>query len=348
MWIKGEYHANFDSVQEVARGGLDEPGSDGPGQADLFDRLSWFSKLHAYCAPRSLPLIVRSRAEHTDMWLFLVHQSRTQLKSLTNWYSFHFRPVFTGDLSPATRLTLVKGSAQRLRKKYSRVTLNAVPEEDGTLDLLRAGFARAGWLVIAEQADTNHYLDTGGRDFAAYWAARPGALRSTVERKGRKGALDIVVHDRFDAAAWRDYETVYAQSWKPAEGNPDFLRALAEDAGARHALRLGLAYADGRPVAAQFWTVDGGTANIHKLAHVESDDGLSPGTLLSEAMFRRAIDDDKVQRIDFGTGDDGYKRDWMEREAALYRIDLFNLKKPQAWLPAIRESLSHLLKSRSK
>ena len=352
MWIKGEYHANFDSVQEVARGALDRLDAANAelagGQAGLFDRLSWFRNLHRFCAPRSLPLIVRSRAEHTDMWLFLVYQSRTHLKSLTNWYSFHFRPVFTGDLSSETRQALVKGAAKRLRKKFSRITLTAVPQKDGTLKLLESGFGKAGWLVISDALDTNHYLHLDGRDFAQYWAARPGALRSTVERKAKKGPVDIVIHEQFDANAWADYERVYAQSWKPAEGNPAFLQALAEAEGEAGALRLGIAKRDGQAVAAQFWTVEHGVANIHKLAHVRDDDNLSPGTLLSEAMFRHVIDQDKVGIIDFGTGDDAYKRDWMESSDRLYQVDLFNLSKPQSWLPAIRESLSHLWKSRSK
>lgn len=348
MWIKGEYHANFNSVQEVARGALDRIDDTGVGQGGLFDRLDWFRNLHSFCAPRSLPLIVRSRAEHTDMWLFLVYQSRTHLKSLTNWYSFHFRPVFTGDLSIETRLALVKGAAKRLKKKFSRITLSAVPSRDGTLDLVESGFKRAGWLVIAQAIDTNHYLQLDGRDFDTYWAARPGALRSTVDRKGKKAPVDITIHDRFDADAWADYVRVYAQSWKPSEGSPDFLQALAELEGERGALRLGIAKRDGIPVAAQFWTVDNGVANIHKLAHVRDDDNLSPGTLLSHAMFRHVIDVDRVGVVDFGTGDDGYKRDWMESSDQLYQIDLFNLSRPQSWLPAIRESLSHLLKSRSK
>ena len=29
-------------------------------------------------------------------------------------------------------------------------------------------------------------------------------------------------------------------------------------------------------------------------------------------MFRHVIDVDGISRIDFGTGNDGYKRDWME------------------------------------
>ena len=341
MWIKGEYHAKFDGIEALTRGGLERA-----EQPDPFDRLSWFRMLHHYCAPRSLPLAVRSRADQSDMWLFLVHQSRTHLKSLSNWYSFHFRPVFTGAPSDKTRLALLQGAASRLKKKFSHISLTPVAERDGSLALIESGFKRAGWMVISEPTSTNHYLDVAGQSFDEYWADRPGALRSTVERKSKKAAVDIEILTAFDEAAWQDYERVYAASWKPKEGSPDFLKAIASQEGEAGTLRLGIARIDGRAVATQFWTVDNGVAHIHKLAHLSDGDNLSPGTLLSAAMFRHVIDVDKVAQVDFGTGDDAYKRDWMNREAALYTLEMYNLAKPQSWIPAIRKSISHLLNRR--
>ena len=76
-------------------------------------------------------------------------------------------------------------------------------------------------------------------------------------------------------------------------------------------------------MAAQFWTVENGVALIHKLAHDERHLAASPGTLLSAALFQHVIDVDKVGEIDFGTGSDGYKREWMEAVRPRYRLDLF-------------------------
>ena len=47
---------------------------------------------------------------------------------------------------------------------------------------------------------------------------------------------------------------------------------------------------------------------------------LSPGTMLGMAMFRRALDEDRVRAIDYGTGDDAYKRDWMAERRPLWRL----------------------------
>ena len=88
-------------------------------------------------------------------------------------------------------------------------------------------------------------------------------------------------------------------------------------------MRLGLAYIDGQPVAAQYWTVENGVALIHKLAHDERHLSASPGTLLSAALFQHVIDIDLVDEIDFGTGSDGYKREWMEAVRPRYRLDMF-------------------------
>ena len=85
-----------------------------------------------------------------------------------------------------------------------------------------------------------------------------------------------------------------------------------------------MARKDGSPLAVQLWLVENGEATIHKLAYREDAKELSPGTILGEAMFRRAIDRDRVRVIDYGTGDDAYKRDWMEERRPLWRLQAFN------------------------
>ena len=150
-------------------------------------------------------------------------------------------------------------------------------------------------------------------------------MRSTARRKAAKAKLSTTIHRHFDDGGWNDYAAIYNDSWKPDEGSLDFLRATAVSKGATGRLRLGLAYADGRAIAAQLWTVDDGVAIIHKLAHRIDADALSPGTILSRAMFEHVIDTDRVRTIDFGTGDDRYKADWMTDRHMLERIELYNL-----------------------
>ncbi len=162
-------------------------------------------------------------------------------------------------------------------------------------------------------------------------SARPsGPLRTTLKRKAKKVEIEIV--DSFDAKAWRDYEVVYQSSWKPSEGKPAMLRRFAEQEGAAARLRLGIARSGGRAVAAQFWTVEDGTAFIHKLAHVDEAVPISAGTVLTAALFERVIDTDDVHMVDFGTGDDPYKSMWMEETRTRYRLEVLRPGRPATWL----------------
>jgi Acetyltransferase (GNAT) domain len=215
-----------------------------------------------------------------------------------------------------------------------------LPDEDGSALLLQEALRSAGWQVWRMQCDVNHVLEVNGRSYAEFLAGRPGQLRTTLKRKA--GKVEVRQLRNFDPAAWADYETVYAASWKLKEGSPAFLRAFAEQEGKAGRLRMALAYAERRPVAAQFWTVEHSTAFIHKLAYIEEARALSPGTSLSAALFEEVIDRDKVGLVDFGTGDDPYKRDWMEIVRPRYRLDCLDPKNPRAWPQIAKATLRHL------
>jgi hypothetical protein len=161
-------------------------------------------------------------------------------------------------------------------------------------------------------------------------------MRTTLKRKAKKVEVELLT--KFDASAWGEYETVYENSWKPEEGDPALLRKFAEQEGLAGRIRLAIARHEGLAVAAQFWTVADGIAYIHKLSHLEEHKNLSAGTTLSAALFEHVIDTDQVDLIDFGTGNDPYKRDWMEEDRPRYRIDCLDPRQPKAW-PALAKRM---------
>jgi hypothetical protein len=315
--------------------GLDAVAADAGGMLDAspgpFDRIGWFRLVGAHCPPPGRPLVARAREGGRAAWLFLAERGG-KAEAWRCWYSLRFGLV--GDPEGAEPI------ARALRKRLSRLEMAPLASPGD----LAAAFRRAGWIVFLDHSTISWRADTEGQDFAAYWAARPGKLRNTAQRKAKAAGLQIELHRRFDAAAWAAYEEVYAASWKPEEGSPAFLRSLAEQEGEAGRLRLGIARKDGRPLAAQLWTIDGGTAWIHKLAYREDSKPLSPGTVLSMAMFRAALDEDRVSRIDYGTGDDGYKRDWMDERAILWSLKAFNPTSPAGLAGAARAALSALVR----
>lgn len=329
--VKVEYHADLKEVQSDT-GLATLLGAD--AQAAPFDRLAWWQGLAAHCDLEPLLAVARNDSGAAVLPL---SGSDGHLRALANWYSFRFRPIVSAGADGAALLADI---ASDLSNRAHRVTLSGLPDEDGSASLIEATFRQAGWLISREVCDTNHVLDVNGRSYEAYLADRPGKLRTTLKRKSGKVAVDVLNH--FDAAVWDAYEAIYRESWKPEEGSPDFLRAFAEAEGAAGRLRLGIARVEGEAVAAQMWTVESGTAFIHKLAHRESAKPFSPGSVLSAALFRHVIDVDQVAMVDFGTGDDPYKRDWMESVRLRYRLDMFRPLSPRNWLVFAKNGMRRL------
>lgn len=332
MAIVVTYHDDLNEVQgDAALAAL----LSAPQSCAPFDRLEWWRMLEKHCG--HFPLIAVARQGQDRAVLPLLRKQR-DIVALANWYTFRIAPLTTQGSDTSA---LLAAMAADLAAEAPRITLSPLSNESGETDLLEKAFRQAGWTVFRRQCDVNHVLPVNGRSFAEYMGTRPGPLRTTLKRKA--GKVRVQLEQEFNPESWAAYEAVYAQSWKPEEGSPPFLRAFAEAEGAAGRLRLGLAFAGGEPVAAQFWTVEHGTAFIHKLAHTEASKPLSPGTTLSAALFEQVIGHDHVDLVDFGTGNDPYKRDWMEQARPRYQLEMYRPKWPGNWPRIVRAALRHAL-----
>ena len=311
-----------------------------PAQSAPFDRLEWWQGLERDCGVTPLLAVAR---DASGIAVLPLARTANGLSALANWYNFTTRAL----VSPgAAALPLLTAIARDLRKKTGHITLAPLPDEGGEATLLAKAFKAAGWYVTLEASDNNHIIHLAGQSYADYLAARPGQLRTTLKRKAKK--VEVALHTVFDEKAWAQYEEIYGQSWKPSEGSPAFLRQFAVEEGAAGRLRLAVATAEGRAVAAQLWTVEAQTAFIHKLAYVEDAKPLSPGTTLSAALSEQVIDRDGVTCIDFGTGNDPYKRDWMEAERVRYRLTALAPNAPSQWPRIAKSVLRRLAKGQSR
>jgi len=95
------------------------------------------------------------------------------------------------------------------------------------------------------------------------------------------------------------------------EPRSDFVPRLIRVAAAQGWLRLGVLRLKGEPVAAQLWLVGGGKANIFKLAYVQGFERYSAGSVLTSALMQHVMEQDQVLEVDYLSGDDPYKQDWM-------------------------------------
>jgi hypothetical protein len=219
------YHDTVNDLQGLAFAGR------GP-----FARPEWFTLLENAGAKPFVALA----CDGDDAVALPLAQNSHGLEILTNWYAFTWSELATGETArPALLLRLASDLADRA----SRITLSKLPDEDRTATRLESAFRMAGWWVHRERCDSNHVLPVAGRSYAEYLEGRPGQLRTTLKRKAKK--VDVELLSGFDDTAWQAYEAIYAESWKPEEGDPALLRRFAEAEGAAGHLRLALARHEG-------------------------------------------------------------------------------------------------------
>ena len=203
--------------------------------------------------------------------------------------------------------------------------LDPVAEEDSNLKSLQQAMSACGFSCHRYFRFYNWVHRTQGESFADYMAARPSRVRNTIERKRRKLAREHPYRIRLFTdcdldRALADYRTVYNASWKANEVFEPFVRGLAYRFAETGWLRLAVLYIDEQPAAAQFWFVAHGKASIFKLAYDEAWKRYSPGSILIAYLMEYAIDTDKVEEIDFLTGNDAYKQDWMSERRERWRL----------------------------
>lgn len=187
----------------------------------------------------------------------------------------------------------------------------------------------------------------------SYWNSRGSKLLNTIRRKEKKarsvGDLRFQIFtpdsDKDLQRYLIDYHIVYAKSWKQQEPYPGFIDYLCKTHLETGKLRIGIAYLDGSPVAAQLWFVSENTAYIYKLAYDEEYKPLSIGTQLTQKLVDHVLLQDHVTEIDFLTGDDNYKKDWMDVKTHLYGIVGYNTRTMSGRISYYWERAKRCLKS---
>jgi CelD/BcsL family acetyltransferase involved in cellulose biosynthesis len=216
--------------------------------------------------------------------------------------------------------------------RWHRIDLRPMDVDSPLFSDTEQAMREAGMAVQRYFCFVNWYLLVEGRSYAEYAQSLPSPLRNTLKRKGRQlersGRAEFAIitgPDGLDAAI-DAYLSVYRNSWKSPEPTPEFMPSLIRLCAHEGWLRLGVARIDGEAAAAQLWIVCNGVASIYKLAYDERHAALSLGSLLTARMMQHVIDVDRVREVDYLTGDDAYKRDWMSHSRKRYGLVGYNLR----------------------
>lgn len=303
------------------------------GEASFFLTLAWYRNLAGQALPKDCRERIYVASVGSDVRGILPMKftaalstllAGRKLEALSNYYSSLFMPLVTsgGDSLQALADAIA-------RERWDSVDFHPMAQDSPLFGGLVTAMKHSGMSVQSYYCFGNWYLEVNGRSYQDYSNALPSKLKNTLKRKGKQfsamtSRIEIITGidgvDRAIAA----YQKVYNSSWKIQEPHPGFMPGLIRLCAEHGWLRLGLAYLDEEPIAAQLWIVKDGIAAIYKLAYDEKFSRLSAGSILTAKLMEHVIDVDRVREVDYLTGDDEYKKDWMSGRRERWGIIAYN------------------------
>jgi Acetyltransferase (GNAT) domain len=319
-------------------------------EGSFFALPAWYDVLSRHgIEPARIRLYLDDRTMPRAAILCRAAEDGRTLSSLSSYYSTEHGPLLD-PAAPDDALARIVAAIAADRPRWDGITMDGLDPAAPSFTRLTGAFRAAGWSVRPFFDSGTWYLGTQGLDFAAYLAARPSALRHTLRRKtakleaGKRLGVYFIDGETGIERGIADYEAVYRTSWKGSEPFPEFMPHLIRAAARLGALRLGVLILDGAAVAAQIWLMWRGRATIYKLAHDSRHDALSVGTILTLRMMQHVLDNDRPWEVDFGRGDDGYKKDWLPRRRERWGFRAANPRTPRGLALCARITAANLLR----
>jgi CelD/BcsL family acetyltransferase involved in cellulose biosynthesis len=275
------------------------------------------------------------------------HSRVKQVESLSNYYTALYAPALAPGLKARDLVPLLR-AVLHAHAPVASLRFAPMDRQSRPYRLLLGGLRDAGLAPFEFFCFVNWHL-AAFDDWASYLAGRHGSLRNTIKRQGKKfthdgGTLEVIQGGTELDRGIEAYEQVYAHSWKKPEPYPAFVPGLARTCAASGWLRLGVAWIEGKPVAAQIWIVANGKASIYKLAYDEDYKSYAPGTLLTALLMQHVMEQDQVLEVDYLIGDDPYKQAWMNRRRERWGVVAYNPKSFSGAWGLCQEALARSVK----
>lgn len=260
----------------------------------------------------------------------LMKRSGNTWFSLSHRYTTHYSLLLADADTQRVLACLAEGLGQL---PFRGVLLQPVADNDTRMCGLQQSLEAAGFICDHSFRLYNWILRVQGQSYNDYMSDRPARLRNTIARKKRKLDREHGYEIRLFGGdevpqAMSDYHAVYGASWKANEQYAGFLDGIVAAFSRQGWARLAVLYVRGKPVAAQLWFVAHGKASIFRLAYDEAWRRYSPGSILTGFLMEYVIDTDRVEEVDFLTGNDAYKQDWMSERRERFALSCVRNVKP--------------------
>ena len=327
--------SDFNQLTEPMLSFLDEA-----EKKSIFFGKTWYQNYTEHVIEQDKRLVIYVAKENDSNKIIIIFPlvydiaHGSELQSLSNYYTSLFAPV-VDTLSPSWQsgMDLIVKHMKNYKTSWNTLNFRPLDENDEVIAYLFKALKRHNFMVQKYFAFGNWVYHLDNKSFDEYFNERPSRLKNTIKRKTRKLSKEFqysikiyTKSDQIDKSLIDEYERIYKLSWKQDEPYPEFVRGILNKYAYTGQLRFGFLFINDKAVASQIWFVTGDTASIYKLAYDPEYKQFSVGSILTKDLMQYVIEEDKVKCIDYLTGDDAYKRDWMSERNIRIGIIAFNSK----------------------
>jgi len=338
-------YSSWDQLPESANALFEQEEKD-----SIFFSRTWFERLASTALDENHAMLLACVVNDNNVLAILPLMTCTGNKT---WYSLRhgFSPLYNLLLTNDDQERVLSCLAQALSQlPIKGLLLEPVAANDRKTICFQRFLDAAGFSCEYIFRHYNWVYRLQGQSYAAYMAARPGKLRNTISRKKRKLEREHGYEIRLFTGDevphnMPDYYVVYNASWKQnEEKNADLMDDIVDDFSRAGWSRLAILYIKAQPVAAQLWFVQHDKASIFRLAYDKAWRQYSTGSILTSFLMEYVIDTDKVEEIDFLTGNDAYKQDWMSERRERFLLSCVKSLSPASRYERFIKSLTRMLK----
>ena len=321
-------YTEWDQLPESANALFEQAATD-----SLFLSRPWFESLAAAGREEDHVLVLACVVDG-DRVMAILPLMRSAGKT---WYALRhgYTPLYSLLLAEEDQQQVLSCMVQALgRLPVNGLLLEPVAADDRNLASLQKNLETAGYRCEHIFRGYNWICRLQGKSFKDYMADRPAQLRNTISRKKRKLEREHGFEIRLFTGeevpgGMSDYYVVYHASWKQNEAkNADLMDRIVNSFSKAGWSRLAVLYVNEQPVAAQLWFVHHGKASIFRLAYDKNWRQYSTGSILTSFLMEYVIDTDRVGEIDFLTGNDAYKQDWMSERRVRFVLSCVKSVRP--------------------
>jgi hypothetical protein len=335
-------YTDWDQLPESANALFEQSAKD-----CIFYSRPWFENLTSSLdADQTMILACVVTEDRVMAILPLIKSPGRSWYALKHRYTPHYSLLLAGDNQSKVLACLARGLSEL---PVDGFLFEPVANDDSKLQDLKQALQAAGFVCDYNFRHYNWIYRVQGQSYKAYIAARPARLRNTISRKKRKLERDHGYDIRLFIgeevpSGMQDYYAVYNASWKANEQYVDFVDNMVARFSKQGWTRLAVLYVKNQPAAAQLWFVHHRKASIFRLSYDEAWKQYSVGSILTRYLMEYVIDTDKVEEIDFLTGNDAYKQDWMSERRERYALGCVRSRRPEGRYRRFINALKRKLK----